>query len=327
MLSSGNSKNMFAVFREEDSADEVEHKKEKKPKKIKVKKEIPEPTNSGSIYSKINNPKKNKKNLPAQAEIVQPQEKTSTQTKDENRAMKKKKQKTKSTKMSILTRACLLVAHVVLITVTRNIINEHFAKYDMLHKVVWQTQVLYFTLWNLHLISQYFFLRVVIEVAELVFGSKYQLNQENRTMILSKLHYILLTCQIAVMFGYWGIARSDFLKGDFKNADTTTVLCLDLRHLPQIFFLLIDCFQIREKLVNSKQVKMLPVYFSLLYLVWHCFVTVFQGIDIYKKNAWKSLGSYIEIITMLLVTLVSAFVSMFIKNCFNYANKIGKNLK
>ena len=59
-------------------------------------------------------------------------------------------------------------------------------------------------------------------------------------MILSKLHYILLTCQIAVMFGYWGIARSDFLKGDFKNADTTTVLCLDLRHLPQIFFLLID---------------------------------------------------------------------------------------
>ena len=72
MLSSGNSKNMFAVFREEDSADEVEQKKEKKPKKIKVKKEIPEPTNSGSIYSKINNPKKNKKNLPAQAEIVQP---------------------------------------------------------------------------------------------------------------------------------------------------------------------------------------------------------------------------------------------------------------
>jgi len=171
---SGNSKNKFAVSREADSADEVEQKKEnkpkenkpkeKKPKKIKVKKEIPEPTNSGSIFSKINNPKKNKKNLPVQAEIIQPQEKTqtpkskpqektSTQTADEHRAMKKKKKNTKSTKMSILTRACLLVAHLVLTTVTRNVVVEHFAKYDMLHKVVWQTQVLYFTVWNLHLIS------------------------------------------------------------------------------------------------------------------------------------------------------------------------------
>jgi len=171
---SGNSKNQFAVFIEADSADELEQKKEnkpkenkpkeKKPKKIKVKKEIPEPTNSGSIFSKINNPKKNKKNLPVQAEIIQPQEKTqtpkskpqektSTQTADEHRAMKKKKKNTKSTKMSILTRACLLVAHLVLTTVTRNVVVEHFAKYDMLHKVVWQTQVLYFTVWNLHLIS------------------------------------------------------------------------------------------------------------------------------------------------------------------------------
>jgi len=39
-------------------------------------------------------------------------------------------------------------------------------------------------------------------------------------MILSKLHYILLSSQMAVMVGYWGIARSDFMKDDFKNADT-----------------------------------------------------------------------------------------------------------
>lgn len=231
--------------------------------------------------------------------------------------MKKRKKKTKSSKMSIFTRACLLIAHLVLMTVTRNVIMEHFRKYDMLYKVVWQKQVLYFTVWNLHLISQYFLMRVVIEVAELVFKSNYQINQENRRQFLSKLHYILLSSQMTVMVGYWGIARSDFMKEDFRNADTYTVLCLDLRHLPQIIFLLIDCFQIREKLLNNMKVKMLPVYFALLYTVWNFFVTIFQGIDVYGKNAWKSLGSYIEISTMLLVTLISAFVSMFIKNCFN----------
>ena len=75
--------NLFAVFKDDNSSDEVEHKKDKQPKKTTVQKETSEPSNSGSIFSKEKKSKKQKKKKANQAEKTQPQNKASSQTADE----------------------------------------------------------------------------------------------------------------------------------------------------------------------------------------------------------------------------------------------------
>ena len=171
----------------------------------------------------------------------------------------------------------------------------------------------YFTYWNIHLISVYFIFRIIVDIKDILFGKRDFTETKNNGQFLCKFHYILLSSQIQVMIGYWGIARGDFLEGHFKGATTLAIFFIDMRHSVHILFLIIECFFIREKL-ESKKDKWMPVYFCLIYQAYNFYLKFVCGIMVYHKDDWVTQSKRIQLVMMLLLSYICAIVGMSVKS-------------
>ena len=65
---------------------------------------------------------------------------------------------------------------------------------------------------------------------------------------LSTFHFMVMSTELVIMFGYWGTVRTDSLEIFYAGCTAEFKLWKDLTHAPQYLFLLIDCLFIREKL-------------------------------------------------------------------------------
>ena len=142
-----------------------------------------------------------------------------------------------------------------------------------------------------------------------VFGRRLK----NWMNFLSTFHFMVMSTELSIMIGYWGIIRKDSFEIFYAGCTTEFKIWKDLAHAPQYLFLLIDCLFIREKLEYNAKFLVKQIYSSLVYLGWVSFLYLMFAIRVYIVLDWVSVGCYLFIGKMLVVNFFCGIVTIFIR--------------
>jgi hypothetical protein len=87
-------------------------------------------------------------------------------------------------------------------------------------------------------------------------------------------------------------------------------IVMDLSHGPQLFFMMIDGFILKERVSLSYQTFFLPLKASLVYFFWNLGWYVIGGVVIYGPLDWNSMKSFYFVLSMLFLLLVGSFMNL-----------------
>ena len=85
---------------------------------------------------------------------------------------------------------------------------------------------------------------------------------------------------------------------------------LDLSHGPQLVFMMIDGFILKERLEVSYGTFFLPLKASSVYGVWNLGWYVIGGVVIYGPLDWKTMSSFYFVLSMLFLVMVGSFMNL-----------------